>query len=180
MGRVLVRGVLPAVAAGVVLFILVMTACGFVQGELVLAQATKFAALEKALNFAFIGFLFVMATGTAPNMAMKALGVRNAAAYLLNGAVSGVVAERCYFLENDVWDTWDFSTPHFAVILTGAVHDFPAFLSGMARMLPEAAIPVAVGLISAGSYWLLFARRNARRAAAPPAPDQPELFVPRR
>lgn len=159
MSRTLLRTVLAAFVAAIVLLLLTAAACGIIQGELALAATMKFAELGKALGFAFVAFLFVVATGLLPSLTLKWIGIRNALAYLFAGAVSGLVAERCYFLEMDVWDSWDFSAPQFVPILTEAIRETPSFLAGTVQMLPHSAIPVGVGVLCSAVYWLISARR---------------------
>ncbi|HUO99428.1 MAG TPA: hypothetical protein VMU01_12225 [Rhizomicrobium sp.] len=167
----LARGVLPFLAFAAVVAVLMACACGFIEGELALAATMKYAGIEDALKSAFIGFLFVFATGIPVAIALKKLRIRSIAAYLLAGAVCGVLAEHCYFLEMDIWDAWDFTTPRFASVLEASVQNMPAIVAGMATMLPESAIPVGVGLLTCGLYWLAAGRRRMPKAAAGTAGD---------
>jgi len=162
MFRFLRWGVLPTLVVSLVLIAFLAAACGLVQLEMVVAASMTCAVCEKLQPFVFIGFLFVFATGIVPGFVLKLLKVRSLFVYLTVGAVSGVLAEYCYMFETEVWYTWDFSVPSFTAIATDAVHDVPMLFMAMIGMQPYSAIPLGVGLIGCGLFWLFVARRAAR------------------
>jgi hypothetical protein len=164
MTRYLLRGVLPALAAAAVVLILLVVACGFVDLGLSIAAATKLDTLGKAVNIAFIAFLFVFATGIVPCIVLKKLQITNLPAYLLTGAVCGVLAEYCYLFNDEFWFGWDFSEPTFVSVLASAIRDMPDLLAGMVPMLPWSAIPVVVGLLGSWLYWMHARQRFANIA----------------
>jgi hypothetical protein len=173
----MLKGVLPLLAATLIFVGLLAGACGFIQAELTVASAMKYAELQKAINAVFIVYLFLMATGIVPCAVLKLVRVRNALIYLFCGAVAGLLAEHCYFVENDVWDTWDFSAPQFTVILMQAIHDIPLVATSMVPMLPESAIPVGLGLIGGALFWIFAVRR--KRRIEQPNRNEPHVLVPR-
>ncbi len=164
MIRFLRWGVLPALAAAVILFAFLALACGFVQFEMFIAASMKFGFCAKGMSFAFIAILFVFATGIVPSFVLNRLRVRNAIAYLSAGVLSGLLAEYCYVFENDVWYSWDFTVPPYETVLTSAFQQMPSLFVAMVDMKPYSAIPLAVGLLGSGLYWLLIVRRSLRVA----------------
>jgi hypothetical protein len=164
MIRFLRWGVLSALAAAVVFLAFLALACSFVQFEMFVAASMKFGFCEKGLPFVFIGFLFVFATGIVPSFSFKRLGVRNVFAYLSVGVLSGALAEYCYMFENDIWYSWDFAVPPFDAILTEAFREMPSLFVAMTGLLPFSIIPLAVGLLFSGLYWLFIVRRTRRAA----------------
>ena len=85
-------------------------------------------------------------------------------AYLLTGSVCGVLAEYCYLFNDEFWFGWDFSAPSFAGVIGSAIQDAPELITGMVPMLPWSAIPVAVGLLGSGLYWMHARQRFANIA----------------
>ena len=164
MTRYLLRGVLPALAVTSVVLIFLIAACGFVDLELSIAASMKLGGLGKMTRFAFIAFLFVFATGIVPCIVLERLHIRNLPAYLWTGAVCGVLADYCYLFRDEFWFGWDFSAPSFAGVLGCAIQDFPELVTGLVPMLPWSAIPVAVGLLGSGLYWMCMRRRLAHDA----------------
>ena len=163
MMRFLRWGVLPVFAAAVVLLVFLLLACGVVQLEMYVAASMTCSFCERYLPYAFIAFLFVFATGIAPCLALKRLGVRHLLAYLPAGAVSGALAEYCYLYDMEVWYNWDFSVPAYETILTDALQHVPMLTANMIGMQPYTAIPLGVGLAGSGLYWLLGVKRPFRR-----------------
>lgn len=162
MIRFLRGGVLPALAAGVVLLAFLALVSGFVQFEMFAAASMKFGPCERGLPFVFIGILFVFASGIVPNLVIKRLGVRSLFAYLALGLVSGLLAEYCYLFENDIWYAWDFSVPSFWTVFSGVLRQMPSLFLAMTGMEIYALIPPAVGLACAGLYWLIAVKGFAR------------------
>lgn len=157
---------LPALAAGAVLFAFLALVCGFVQLEMYVAAVMKCGLCQSAEPSVFIGFLFVYATGIAPCFALKKLRVRSIFVYLPVGVISGTLAEYCYLYENDVWYTWDFSVRPYLEILANAFGQMPSLFLSMIDMQPFSAIPLAVGLLCSGLYWLIAVGRLGRGGGA--------------
>jgi hypothetical protein len=156
--------VLPVLAAAVVLFAFLALACGYVQFEMYIAASMKFGFCEKALPYVFLALLFVFATGIIPGWVFKRLRVRHALAYLTVGVLSGLLAEYCYMFESDIWNSWDFSVPSYEALLTSMFQQMPCLFEAMAGLTPFSLIPLGVGLIGCGLYWLIVARRSLRVA----------------
>lgn len=170
------RGVLPFLATTAVIVILVVIACAIIEAELALSATMRFADIERTLNAAFVAFLFVFAMGLVPGYVLKKLRIRSFTAYALGGVVCGFLAEHCYFLELDIWDSWDFTVPPFANILSQAMHGLTVSVIGMGQLFPESAIPLGLGLIASALYWLLAGRRAVSLPEAAPAPAKEQLF----
>jgi len=176
--RKLLWGVLAVLAAIVVLCLLVLGACGIMQGKLALTALPHCERLVRAVNIGFVAYLFVMATGTPADWALKHLRVRSLLVYLAAGAVSAVVAEHCFLVDNAIQDTWNFCVPPFAAILSDALAGFASSLDWMEQTLPESAIPIGVGLVGSALYWLIAVRRRGRSVEPPVASKQAPVQTP--
>jgi hypothetical protein len=161
MTRYLLRGVLPALAATGVVLIFLVLACGFVDLGLSIAAWMKLDTLGKVVNIVFVAFLFIFATGIVPCIVLKKLQITNLPAYLLTGSVCGMLAEYCYLFNDEFWFGWDFSAPSFAGVLGSAIQDAPELIAGMVPMLPWSVIPVVIGLLGSGLYWMRMRQRFA-------------------
>lgn len=159
MGRVLQQVMMPASAVLLVLFLFLTSVCWFVRFEMTVAVSLTCGFCEKAQLFVFIGSLFVFATGIIPGFVLKFLRVRNVVAYLTLGVLSGLLAEYCYMFENEVWYSWDFTVSPIGRIITAAIADMPSLFLSMVDMQPYSAIPLAVGLLGSGLFWLIAVRR---------------------
>lgn len=158
---------LPASAAAAILFAFLALACGFVQLEMYVAAVLKCGPCQTAEPAVFMVFLFVFATGIVPCYALKKIGVRNIAVHLSVGVISAVLAEYCYLFENDVWYTWDFSVRPYLEILAGAFQQVPSLFYSMIDMQPFTSIPLGVGILFSGLFWLFAARKRKREVTVP-------------